>query len=101
MVRIKPFTGFIVAYIALEKNIYQHCVLKTDYIIISETENMSQEDKRKARSIAKGLFTRAKNTLTHCIDSGDDSDIIVRKLDDLDRRYASLVEKHQLYIYQK
>ena len=59
---------------------------------------MSQEDKRKARSIAKGLFTRAKNTLTHCIDSGDDSDIIVRKLDDLDRRYTSLVEKHQLYI---
>ena len=55
------------------------------------------EDKKKERSIAKGLFTRAKNSLAYCLDSGDDTDIIIKKLDDLDRRFANLLEKHELY----
>ena len=57
----------------------------------------ASEDIKKERSIAKGLFTRASNSVRQCVDARDDTDIIIKKLDDLDKRYANLLEKHELY----
>ena len=57
----------------------------------------ASEDIKKERSITKGLFTRASNSVRQCVDASDDTDIIIKKLDDLDNRYANLLEKHELY----
>ena len=57
----------------------------------------ASEEIKKERSITKGLFTRASNSVRQCIDARDDTDIIIKKLDDLDKRYANLLEKHELY----
>ena len=39
----------------------------------------ASEDIKKERSIAKGLFTRASNSVRQCVDARDDTDIIIKK----------------------
>ena len=57
------------------------------------------EDAKKLRGTAKGLFTRARNSLLRAIDNDVDIDIVNRRFDDLKRKLDSLHEKHENVLF--
>ena len=55
---------------------------------------------KKNRTVAKGLFTRAINSLQNSIKLNDEWELTAKKFSDLESRYNDVQEKHELYLIE-
>lgn len=55
-------------------------------------------EEKKNRIIAKRLFTRANNALVKAITAQDDAELVMKKSNDLEKRYSEVQEAHEQYV---